>query len=52
MAAIPARDAKTSRQTGALTIQTLARSLSPGARKEIQQIIGREIGEAAGVFGR
>jgi hypothetical protein len=48
----PAPDAKTSRLTAALTIQTLAGSLSAGARKEIQQIIGREIGEAAGAFGR
>jgi hypothetical protein len=47
----PAPDAKTSRLTAALAIQSLSNSLGASARKEIQQVIGREIAEGARSFG-
>jgi hypothetical protein len=43
----PAPDAKASRLSAALAIRTLATSLGPEARKQIQPVISREIGEAA-----
>jgi hypothetical protein len=48
----PAPDAKASRLTAAIAIERLAGSLSADARKQIQQVIGREIGQAAAAYGR
>jgi hypothetical protein len=48
----PAPDQLTSRLAAALAIRQLASNLGASARKEIQQIIGKEIGEAAGGFTR
>jgi hypothetical protein len=48
----PAPDAKVSRLSAALAIERLAGSLGADARKQIQQVIGREIGQAAAAYGR
>jgi hypothetical protein len=46
----PAPDAKTSRLTAALAIHSLSKNLGASARKEVQQLIGKEIGDAARGF--
>jgi hypothetical protein len=48
----PAPDDLTRRLTAALAIRDLASNLGASAQKEIRQIIGKEIGEAAGGFAR
>jgi hypothetical protein len=48
----PAPDARTSRLSAALAINSLASSLGPSAKKGIQQVIGKEISEAAAGFAR
>lgn len=44
-------DAKTTRLTAAIAIQRLAGSLGAEARKQIQQVIAKEIGAAATAYG-
>lgn len=48
----PAPNAKASRLSAALAIDTLAGSLSAAARREIQPVIRQEISEAATAYGR
>lgn len=48
----PAPDAQTDRLSAALAIHSLASSLGASARKDIEQVIGKEISEAAGAFSR
>jgi hypothetical protein len=48
----PAPDAKTSRLSAAIAINSLAQHVSASARKEIRQVIGKEIAEAAGALGK
>jgi hypothetical protein len=48
----PAPDAATQRLSAALAIHSLAGSLGAVARKEVQAAVTKEIGQAAGEFGR